>query len=344
MNKDTNRIKDLQSILKDEKLDAVVSTRVLENVFLTGFNLDGYFLLVSRNDAWAFLPKMLLEHFKSKVDFVHALSLDNLLDGVISKIKENRFRKVAFEPETETYLRGNFWKKNKLLEKKGLITKLRMIKKGEELGTLKKSCRIAARAFEIVKSKIKPRRTEISVARELEDIMQLLGAKGTSFDIIIGSGPNSALPHHVTSRRQIKNNEVVLIDFGCVYEFYHSDITRTIFLGKPDNEYRKVYRIVEQAKVKAISRLKHGVLARDIDKTARNYISDNGYGQYYVHGTGHGIGLEIHEAPTLNTKSEEVLKQGMTVTVEPGIYLPGKFGVRIEDSVLVTKTGSEILT
>ncbi|MEW6042379.1 MAG: aminopeptidase P family protein [Elusimicrobiota bacterium] len=340
----SNRIKDLQNILKLEKLDAVVSTRVLENGFLTGLHLDGYFLLVSTNDVWAFLPKMLLEHFKSKVNSVHALSPDNLLDGVISKMKEKKFKRVGFEPETETYLRGNFWKKNRLMEKKGLTTKLRMIKKGQELGTLKKSCCIAARAFEVIKSRIKPHRTEISVARELEDIMQSIGAKGPSFDIIVGSGPNSALPHHVTSKRQIKNNEVVLIDFGCVLDFYHSDMTRTIFLGKPNPEYKKVYQIVEQAQEKAISKIKDGSKARDIDKTAREHISDNGYGQYYVHGTGHGIGLEIHEAPTLNTKSQEVLKQGMTLTVEPGIYLPGKFGVRIEDSVLVTKTGSEILT
>lgn len=339
-----NRIKDLQNILKQEKLDAVVSTRVLENGFLTGFHLDGYFLLVSRTDVWAFLPKLLLEHFKSKVPSIHALSPDNLMEGVISKIKENKFKKVAFEPETETYLRGNFWKKHKLIEKKGLITKLRMIKKGQELVILKKSCRIAAKAFEIIKSKIKPYRTEISVAMELEDIMQSLGAKRPSFDIIVGSGPNSALPHHVTSKRQIKNNEVVLIDFGCVLEFYHSDMTRTIFLGKPDAEYKRVYQIVEQAQKKAISKVKEGSKARDIDKIARDYISDNGYGQYYVHGTGHGIGLEIHEAPALNTKSHDVLKQGMTVTVEPGIYLPGKFGVRIEDSILVTKTGSKILT
>jgi len=174
--------------------------------------------------------------------------------------------------------------------------------------------------------------------------MGKMGASGPSFDIIIGSGPNSAWPHHATSERVIKNNEPLLLDFGCFYKGYASDMTRTIFIGKPTDEYKKIYAIVESAHKAGLAAIRCGVSAFDADKACRDIISAAGYGDTYIHGTGHGIGLEIHENPYLNTKSKAVLKAGMAVTVEPGIYLAGKFGVRLEDSVLVTKKGCEILT
>jgi len=338
------RIKDLQYLLKKEKLDALVVSRPLEQAFLTGFAMDGYMMLVSRNEAWAFMPKMLLDHFKSKVGFINASASDNLLEAVTAKAKENRFKKTAFEPATETYLRGRFWKKSGFSEKKGLTAGLRAVKEGEETDMLRRSCHIAAKAFKIIKPRIKTGRTELSVARELEDIMQSMGAKGPSFNLIIGFGPDSALPHHESSGRPLKRNETVLLDFGCVYNGYCSDITRTYFMGRPDGEFKKVYSIVEAAQKAGVKKVKAGVGARDIDKACRDHIAEAGYGQYFIHGTGHGVGLEIHEAPTLNTKSAEVLKAGMAVTVEPGIYLYGKFGVRIEDSVLVRSNGCEVLT
>ncbi|MBI4655673.1 MAG: aminopeptidase P family protein [Elusimicrobia bacterium] len=344
MNIYEKRVKDIQKILKVEKLDAMVVTRPFELGFLTGFHLEGYMLLISRLDARAYLPKMLLEHFRSKVDFVKAFAPDSIMDEVISTINSCKLRKTAFEPETETYPRGVFWRKKGLIERKGLTAALRKIKEGAEIEAVRKSCAIASRAFKIMKPRIKPGRTEISICLEIEDIMQSFGAKGPSFNIIIGSGPNSALPHHETSARTVKNNEPVLVDFGCLCDFYCSDITRAFFIGRPPAEYLKIYSIVKKAQEKAVARVRSGVRAKDIDKTARDCISDAGYGQYFIHGTGHGIGLEIHEAPSLNSKSEDILKEGMTVTVEPGIYLPGKFGVRIEDSVLVKKTGCEILT
>jgi len=171
-----------------------------------------------------------------------------------------------------------------------------------------------------------------------------MGAKGPSFNLIIGFGPDSALPHHESSDRPLKNNEAVLIDYGCVYNGYCSDITRTYFHGKPDVEFKKVYAIVDAAQKAGVKKVKAGARTFDIDKACRDHIADAGYGQYFIHGTGHGVGLEIHESPTLNTKSKETLRAGMAVTVEPGIYLYGKFGVRIEDSVLVKNGGCEILT
>lgn len=338
------RIKDLQRLLKKEKLDALAVSRPLEQAFLTGFAMDGYMMLVSRNEAWAFMSKMLLDHFRSKVDFVNASVSENLLESVTAKVKENRFRKTAFEPAAETYLRGRFWKKSGFSEITGLTAGLRAVKQGEEVSILRRSCNIAAHAFRIIKPRIKPGRTELSVARELEDVMQSMGAKGPSFNLIVGFGPDSALPHHESSQRPLKKNETVLLDFGCVYNGYCSDLTRTYFMGKPDEEFKKIYSLVEAAQEAGVKKVRAGVCAREVDKICRDHIAQAGYGQYFIHGTGHGVGLEIHEAPTLNTKSVEVLKAGMAVTVEPGIYLYGKFGVRIEDSVLVKNNGCEILT
>ena len=338
------RIKDLQELLKKEKLDALVVARPLEQTFLTGFAMDGYLLLVSRKEAWAFMPKMLLDQFRSKVGFVNASSSENLLESVLAKVKENKLRKTAFEPATETYVRGQFWKTSGFSEIRGLTAGLRAVKKTEEIAVLRESCRIAAKAFRIIKPRIKPGRTEIAVSHELEDIMQAMGAKGPSFNLIVGFGPDSALPHHESSERPLKNNEAVLLDYGCVYNHYCSDITRTYFHGRPTEEFRKVYAIVDAAQKAGVKAVKAGVPARDVDKACRDHIAAAGFGQYFIHGTGHGVGLEIHEPPTLNTRSAEVLRAGNTVTVEPGIYLYGKFGVRIEDSVLVKKGGCEILT
>ncbi|OGS11312.1 MAG: hypothetical protein A2234_07325 [Elusimicrobia bacterium RIFOXYA2_FULL_58_8] len=345
MNIHAKRIKDLQYVLRQNRLDALVIGRTLEIGFLTGFHLDGCTMLVTRSAAWVFMPKMLLEHFRSRVAFVNAVAPEGTPEAAaLARIKELKLKRAAFEPEAETYKRGTAWRKAGLLEKDGLTGALRAVKEGAEVEALRKSCRIAARAFGIVKPRIKTGRTELSVYRELEDTMQAMGAKGNSFSLIVGFGPNSAMPHHETSERKLKNNEAVLLDYGCVYDNYCSDITRTYFHGKPSDEFKKVYSIVAAAQKAGLAAVKAGVKARSVDAACRNHISDAGYGQYFIHGTGHGIGLEIHEFPRLNTTFDAVLRPGMAVTVEPGIYLHGKFGVRIEDSVLVTRTGCDILT
>ncbi len=344
MNIHAKRIKDLQYLLKRAKLDGLVLGRKLETYFLTGYNQDNVFMLVTRTGAWAFMPKMLLADFRDKVDFADASAPDSLLEAVAAKAKELKLKKVVFEPETASYVMGNFWKKKGFGEQRGLTAVLRAVKEGEEIELLRKSCRIAARAFGIVKPRIRTGRTELSVYRELEDVMQGMGASGVSFNLIVGFGPHSALPHHETSERTLKNNEAVLLDYGCVYKGYCSDITRTYFHGRPDEEFKKVYAIVAASQKAGLAAVKPGARTRAVDAACRDHIAAAGYGQYFIHGTGHGVGLEIHEAPTLNTKSDETLRPGMAVTVEPGIYLHGKFGVRIEDSVLVTRTGREILT
>ncbi len=345
MNIHAKRIKDLQYLLKKNRLDAVVVDRKLETSFLTGYKQEGVVLLVTRNGAWGFMPKMFVDDFNAFAgSFVKASAPDTLMGAAVQKARELKLKKTAFEPETATYQSGNFWKKSGFAEHAGLIQPLRAVKEGEELELLRKSCRIAAKAFGVLKPKIKTGCTERSVACELDHIMQKMGATGPSFSLIVGFGPNSALPHHETSDRKLRNNEAVLIDYGCVYGGYCSDITRTYFHGRPSDEFRKVYAIVDRSQKAGVAKVRAGVDSRDVDSACRDIIADAGYGQYFTHSTGHGIGLEIHEAPRLSVKSTGPLAAGMAVTVEPGIYLHGRFGVRIEDSVLVTRTGREILT
>lgn len=346
MNTHQKRILDLQLILKEKQLDAIVLARPLEIDFLTGYFMDGVLMLITRQEAFAFMPKMLFDDFRAKVPFVRSEHSDKIREALMSKKTELGLKKAVFEPETENYLRGKYWKDNGFEECQGLTAGLRLCKEGEEIEMLRKSCRIASKAFEQLVPTIKTGETEIEVSNRLDNLMRSMGAKGPSFDLIVAFGQNGALPHHVTSERKLKDNEPILIDFGCVYKGYCSDITRTFFHGTPNDEYRKVYDIVLKAHDEGLKALKPGLSAVKADKICRDIISDAGYGQYFIHSTGHGVGLEIHEAPSLNPRADEkcLLKKGMAVTIEPGIYLLGKFGVRIEDTALITESGCEALT
>jgi Xaa-Pro aminopeptidase len=182
------------------------------------------------------------------------------------------------------------------------------------------------------------------VAIELETGMRRAGALKPSFDTIVGSGPRGALPHGTASDKVLKEGEMIVIDFGCVLDGYCSDETVTVALGEVGDEERKVYEVVRAAQSAAIEALKPGASLREVDKIARDYITAAGYGPYFGHGLGHGVGMEIHEGPRVSTKSEAVAEPGMVLTIEPGIYLPGRFGVRVEDTLLVNESGCEKIT
>jgi len=346
MNIHEKRIKDLQRLIKENGLDGMVVDRALEVGLLTGFALEGAFLLVTPEEAFAYLPKMLIDDFRERVPFVKSFDTNALLTSVVNKKDELGLKKAAFEPETVGYIRGSYWKEKGFIEKGGLTGRLRLVKEGQEIDTLRKSCHIAARAFTQVRPYIKTGCTEMEIGLRLEHAMQAMGAKGPSFDTIVAFGPNAALPHHVTSAdRKLRDDECVLMDFGCVYHGYCSDITRTVFNGTPSAEYVKAYDTVKLAHDKGIEKLRPGMTGKEADAVCRDIIADAGYGQYYIHSTGHGVGLEIHEAPALSVHSEgEKLLEGMTATIEPGVYFNGKFGIRIEDSTILTKEGCEVLT
>ena len=224
------------------------------------------------------------------------------------------------------------------------VDALRMLKHTDELASIRAAQRIAEQALERILPLLKSGKSEKELAALLDYTMLQLGADALSFETILVSGCNSALPHGVPGERIPQAGDMITLDFGAIKNGYHSDMTRTVALGKANARQRAVYATVKAAQEKALCTLHPGVLCSAVDAAAREHIAAAGYGQYFGHGTGHGVGLEIHEAPSVSAKSSHALAPGNVITVEPGIYLPGEFGVRIEDMAVITEDGYENLT
>lgn len=253
--------------------------------------------------------------------------------AIEDSMEVQQYRKLCNACGGYAFLPGSEW-----------IDESRMIKDEEELQKIAKAEQIGDMAFTHVLSVIKPGITEADVALELEFFMKRQGASGLSFDTIVASGSNSSMPHAKVTNRLIENGDFVTMDFGCIYEGYCSDMTRTVVVGTPTEEMRKVYQIVLDANLRAMEGIRQGVSCREIDALARDYIRDCGYGDYFGHGLGHGVGLQIHEEPRFSPKCDIVIKENMVITDEPGIYLPGRFGVRIEDLLVVKEDACEKLS
>jgi len=232
----------------------------------------------------------------------------------------------------------------RLIPQSGIIEAFRQFKDAGEIEKIRQATQITIKAYSYIQNFLKPGIKEIEVAAEIERFIRIEGATCASFDIIVASGPNSAKPHHQTSERKLKAAEAVLIDMGVEYQAYKSDLTRVFFIGKINTLIKRIYEIVRASGAAAIETIKPGVAISSIDKAARQFISKKGCGRYFIHSLGHGVGLEVHEAPFISDKVEQVLMPGQVFTIEPGIYLPGKFGIRIEDTVLITKKGCEVLS
>ncbi|MTI47388.1 M24 family metallopeptidase [Sporosalibacterium faouarense] len=222
-----------------------------------------------------------------------------------------------------------------------MLNGLRLIKSQEEIEKIQKSSDIVDGVIEELKKYIKPGMTEIEVAAFMEFEMRKRGSEGPSFDTIVGSGINGALPHYNAGQKKIESGEFVVLDFGATYEGYCSDTTRTLAVGEPSEKMKEVYNIVKEAQELGVKTARPGIKAKEVDKAVRNYIEEKGYGEYFTHRTGHGLGLQVHEDPYISGVSEIVLETGMVFSIEPGIYLEGEFGVRIEDIVVVTEDGCE---
>jgi Xaa-Pro aminopeptidase len=225
----------------------------------------------------------------------------------------------------------------------GLVEQLRAVKQAEELAAIRRAVRLNEEVFQEVFAGLQPGCREREVALRLEITMRRKGAERPSFETMVASGPNGALPHSVPTDRQLQTGEPIVIDMGVVLDGYCADMTRTVVLGQPDAKTIELFRIVRQAQVEATRRLRAGIKAREVDQAARRVIARAGYGDFFGHGLGHGVGLAVHEAPALNHRNHKKLLAGMVVTVEPGIYLPEWGGVRLENMVVVTAAGHELL-
>jgi len=232
----------------------------------------------------------------------------------------------------------------KLTDLGQLIWDMRKVKDQTEIGCIRKAADLTVVAAKTAAEAIKPGMHEFEVAAEVEYAMRKLGSEGTAFETIVASGPRSAYPHGGCTSKKIKRGELIQFDVGARHQNYACDLTRTFLVGKPTPKQKKIYEVVMEAQEKAFQKIRDGVRARQVDAVARGIIKERGFGENFVHGLGHGVGLAVHESPTLNSVSKDVLKAGNVVTDEPGIYIVGYGGVRIEDTVLVKRDGAERLT
>ena len=280
--------------------------------------------------------KVLLRDKKSVTEMVKDLS------------DKHKLKKVGFEAPVVTYLFYAALEKRLGRERvkpvSNIVESLRIVKDAQEIKSIQKSADIAVKGFHHVKKTARPGMTERAVQGSLEFYTKSLGAEKPSFDIIIATGARASMPHCQTNQTRIQNNNVLLVDMGVIYDSYCSDLTRPVYLGKMSPLHKKIHDIVWDAQRAGIQKAAPGVTCAEVDEACRKHIQKAGYADFFGHGTGHGVGLEIHEAPNVSGRSDTVLKPGMVVTVEPGIYLPGKFGVRIEDMVLITEKSNEVMT
>ena len=262
-------------------------------------------------------------------------------------LKKHKIKKLAFEGHDLSYSDYIKYKNNisaELIDGNNAIEQIRIVKDETEITKIKKACQIITETLKEVMEIIEPGLRELDIATELAYTMRKKGALGEAFESIVVSGERSSLPHGKPSEKIIREGELITIDTGANYQKYNSDMTRTFIIGKENKKQKEIYQIVFNAQKIAMESLKPGMKCNEVDKIARDIIKDKGYGDYFGHGLGHGVGLDIHESPRLSTNDKTVLLPGMIVTVEPGIYLPEIGGVRIEDTVLITEDGYEILT
>ena len=342
------RLKAVRNALRKQQADSWVLTYNLDQFYLTGFFFyPGEAVLVIHPKGVACITRTLyVEPLKKFAPYLEIIGCDiDRLGTALSYVKKNKLRRVGFDAAKELYLPGKRMLQAGLKELPSLISGLRETKAADELKKMRAANRIAYLAYEYVKPRIKTGMTEGEVASMLEQFMRSQGASNVSFPTIVAFGENAANPHHETSTRKLKKEDAVLMDFGCIYAGYCSDITRCWWHGRREpEEYTRIWKIVDKARRTGIQTARVGTATREVDAQARGVIERAGYGAYFTHRTGHGVGIDIHEEPYNSADSQAILREGNVVTVEPGIYLPGKFGVRLEDTIAVMKTGANILT
>jgi len=345
------RLEALRRNMAERELEFLLVTGAANRRYLSGFTGSAGVLLVTPDRCWLVTDFRYFEQARQQApDWELYPQKGRLTEALAQLLREQGIRRLAFEKEHVTYAQYESLAELglELVGQAGLVEKLRMTKDEGELEAIRVAAALADAAFAHVLSVIRPGVKEEEVALELEYHMRRAGASAAAFDIIVASGPRSALPHGRASSRRIEPGDFVTIDLGCVVDGYCSDLTRTVVVGRADERQREVYELVARAQRAGLEALRAGRRGSEVDAEAREVIIRAGHGDHFGHGLGHGVGLEVHEAPRLSPQAagpdEPLLEAGMVLTVEPGVYIPGWGGVRIEDLVVVRQEGCEILS
>lgn len=343
-----SKLTKLRQTLEEKKLDGILVSSPINRRYITGFTGTAGTAIISRTDARFITDFRYTKQANEQInDFKVIEHQGGLIEEIKNQLKEMNITHLGFEKEHVTYHQYEQFRDSfdvTLVPVSGMLEALRLIKTDDELAIMKQAAKIADDAFEHIQSFIKPGVREIDISNELEFFMRKQGATASSFDTIVASGERSALPHGVASNKKIQTGELVTLDYGALYRGYCSDITRTVAVGEINERLHSIYHIVLEAQLRGVTAIKPGITGKEADAVTRGYITEQGYGKYFGHSTGHGLGMEVHEAPSLSLRSDKLLEPGMVVTVEPGIYIPEVGGCRIEDDVVITKTGNERLT
>ncbi|MCF7832230.1 MAG: Xaa-Pro peptidase family protein [Candidatus Marinimicrobia bacterium] len=344
------RLKRLREVMKINNLDAMFISFSSNLRYISGYSGSNGICYITLDDAWFFTD------FRYKTQSAAEVNNMNIEVPVGKDLTQAMKEKgcvksgavIGFEGDHLSFEQydkiRSLFPDNKFINKALLMEEIASVKEEVEIEYFREAARITDAAFKELIKEIKPGISEKMLDAKLSYIMKSLGADKDSFDTIIASGVNGSRPHHSPTEKPLEKGELVTIDFGAMYKGYHGDVTRTVCLGKADAKQREIYDIVLQAQLKALDGIRPGVTGKAVDAIARDYISSKGYGDYFGHGLGHGLSLEIHAEPRLSPTYEKELLLNQVVTVEPGIYIPGWSGVRIEDDVIITKTGHENLT
>lgn len=343
------RYQKLRQVLPSET-DGLLTMQGLNRSWLTGFTGSSGMVVTGREHRPVLLTdfRYTQQATAQASDFqVIQTDRDSLAD-LLNVLQQQGIKRLGFEKDFITFAQYKSLESKlegvELVPLEDIVLNLRSIKDEVEIELLSQAVAIADQAFTHILGFLKPGLTERQVALELEHFMQSLGADGASFEIIVASGPRSSLPHGVATDRVLGKDEFVKLDFGCRYQGYCSDMTRTVVLGRADEKQREVYDIVREAQEAAVRGIRAGITGKEADALARDLITARGYGEMFGHGLGHGIGKAVHELPGVGSQSEKILPAGSVVTVEPGIYIPEWGGVRIEDMVVVQEGGCLNLT
>ena len=337
-----------RDLIKKTGADAMMVSDLANIRYLSGYTNDTGVLLITETEQY------LLTDFRFLFQAQQEASAANVMDiagssyakCVAELCKKQNVKKLAFEEEVLTYLQFREYKdavSAELLPVGDILSELRQIKTPEEIEKLRMAEHIGDLAFTEILPYLKPGITELEIAAKLTYFMQMHGASGNSFPPIVASGVNSSMPHAMPSSRKIQQGDFVTMDFGCVYQGYCSDMTRTVVIGKASEKQKEIYSLVLKAQEAVLKRIRPGMTGKETDAIARDMIREGGYGDCFGHGLGHSVGLKIHEDPNCNMRDTRVLRAGMLMTVEPGIYVKDFGGVRIEDMVVITEDGCENL-